>query len=121
MVLRRRLLSAAIVQSYTEIPKRYISAAGVKSVPGRRYKRLLEAVFALEAFHPAFGIDIFLFPGKERMTLRTDPDFYILFRGTGLDDSSAGTDNTGFSVFGMDSFFHSKLTRFARYFMSAPH
>src|SRR5262249_56023071 len=73
---------------------------------GRGLGRVLGPVLAVEALHPARGIDELLLPGEERMARRADVDVDALLRGAGRDDIAAGADDVARVVAGMNAFLH---------------
>src|SRR5262249_1771643 len=66
----------------------------------------LAAVFAVEALHPARGVDQLLLAGEEGMACRADLDVDALLRGAGLDDIAAGADDAALLVARMNAFLH---------------
>lgn len=70
---------------------------------------LLNAVFALEALHPASSIDEALCAGVEGMAFRADFDVYFRQRRMGLEGIAAGASHHAAAVLWMDSSFHLTL------------
>jgi hypothetical protein len=70
---------------------------------------LLNAVFPLEALHPAGGIDEPLCTGIEGMAFRTDFDVNFGQRRMRLEGITAGAGHHTTAVLGMDSSFHLTL------------
>src|SRR5262249_839236 len=66
----------------------------------------LVAVLAVEALHPAGGVDQLLLAGEEGMACRADLDVDALLRGAGLDDIAAGADDAALLVARMNAFLH---------------
>src|SRR5260221_8893048 len=73
---------------------------------GDRFRRLLEAVLAIEAFDATRGIDQPLRAGIKRMALRADLDVQFLGRRMRFESIATRTRHHAAPVVGMDSSFH---------------
>jgi hypothetical protein len=74
--------------------------------------KLFQTIFPLEAFHPAFRIQILLLSGEEWMAFRADSNPHILSGRSGLNNRPASAGNSGLTVFRMYTFFHCFYTLF---------
>jgi len=64
------------------------------------------AVLALEFFHAAGGIDVFLLAGEEGVALRADFDGDLFLGRTGLPGLAATAGYRRFDVLGVNALFH---------------
>jgi hypothetical protein len=63
-------------------------------------------VSPLEALHPSCGVHNAPLPGKERMTLATKLNLKHWLCGTNGKSVTAGADNLGFHILGMNLILH---------------
>ena len=73
------------------------------------------AVALVKAIDTSCGIDQLLFPGKERVTSRTDFHVQVIFLGRArLESLATRARNGNFGVVGMNSWFHFFVTLYRR-------
>lgn len=70
------------------------------------FLKVICAVFLLESFYPACGIDIFLFAGIEGVAHRADFCVYFLGGAVGFESIAAAAAHHHFVIFRMYVFFH---------------
>ena len=75
-----------------------------------RFQLFIPIVAVVELFYPAAGIDKLLFAGEERMALGADIDGNNvgLLGSARFKSIAACTDDSCFSVLGMNGIFHAK-------------
>src|SRR5262249_3217144 len=97
-----------------EGPRTPSAGRGVCSATLRGLAAGLAPVFAVEALHPARGVDQLLLAREERVAPRADLDVAALLGGAGLDDIATGADDAALLVARMNAFLHGEGEAFNR-------